>query len=1859
MQIYINPATGKTTGGAGAPGADLVVNGTLQIKNPANPSDPTPYETYTGTLLTGTIVDNGYYFNNGSPSGSFDFTLSATGGTLVTGGQVTTPNTPDIHFFTGGQLVGMTAFSPFKVNSTTLTAPTSFGTGFTYNFPKVNIAPILPPDVTVSKVADAPVVNAGDTAGFTVTVSNIGQERATGISFSDPLPGGAGNDTNWQLASQTTPGAFSISGVPGSQFLDYTPTAVDGYGPYLESAASDSVHITSLTTPADAPPSASFTGALPNTAAVSAANEPPALQNQTASATVTVLAPDLDVLKTADQTPIHVGDSAGFTVKLFNEGAGLANNITLNDPLPGGDINWSIASGDTADFQITGAAGSQILSLAPGLTSLPAGQTLSVDIKGTTQLSDAGSLVNTATVNAGNETPPEQNDHSTATIIVLANPTIATTPGPGASVVVGSGSPLTDSATLTGGSSPTGTITFNLYAPTDTGYASPVYTDVVPVTAGTVTYSTGAGTITGSNLPTVAGNYQWIANYSGDANNTPASGKGGDEPDQVTQAQPIIVTTPSATNITLDATGAPVLTDTAVLSLGDNPTGTVTFTLSNGSNVLQTDTESVSAGSSTSKPYTLPMSGAVIGTYQWNATYNGDSNNNPVSENGNALEQTAVNPALPAIATKATEVGGNVVGVSTLTDAATLSGGYNPQGSITFVLTPPTGPAITEASVPVNGNNTYYAPTPVLATQVGTYTWKATYNTADGNNISPISDTGANELLTTTKAGPSIATTPGTSVVVGSGNPLTDQATLSAGYNPTGSITFNLYAPTDTGYASPVYTDVVPVTAGTVTYSTGAGTITGSNLPTVAGNYQWIASYSGDANNTPASGKGGDEPDQVTQAQPAIVTTPSATNITLDATGAPVLTDTAMLSLGDNPTGTVTFTLSNGSNVLQTDTESVSAGSSTSKPYTLPMSGAVTGTYQWNATYNGDSNNSTVSENGNALEQTAVNPAVPAIATQATEVGGSVVGVSTLTDAATLSGGYNPQGSITFVLTPPTGSPITEGPFAVNGNNTYYAPSVLATQVGTYKWKATYTGDGNNIGPISDNGDKESLTTVAASPTLKTTASDPAGSVVGIAIPQDSAVLSGGYNVASGTVAPTIVFTLTAPNGSVADTQTVNVTGDGTYSTSNTNVATQVGTYTWTAVYGGNALNSVAHDQGGACEQVIVTAPILGTISGIKYQDMTGNGFSSDDKPEAGVTIDLFADTNKDGKFDTGDVLVAKAVTGADGTYSFTNLSPGLYFLQEEVPSGWVQTAAPANPAVQVTGGNTYSGYNFDDYQEECNLANYSCIYYVIDGTRTVSSLAGNVQPGDEVTAYFTAAAHVTDQLSLVSYIAPDSTFNANDANQQVIFDQKTLSISTGNSPQTYSLGPVQIPNCDYQFDFVCGPAINLFGPAGGNGFYHQQNRIFASANGGSQVCSTQGSTISGIVFCDANTDKTLDAPDQVLAGATLTLTGTLAGGQAITPLTTISGSNGSYSFENLLPGTYTVTVTTPASGHMAEPGAPTSFTFTLPYNKDALGYINPMGNAADVNFAEISVGNIQGFCWDDVNNDGKVDWNEAGICGVTVNLSGTDYMGNKVSISCHTDDCGEYIFGNLMPGTYSITECQPAGFNEGTNGCGSINGATCGSLSGSDTICNIKLSGCGDNAINCDFGDKCTTTEKAGTTATIGFWHNSNGQALLKSLNGGSNATNLGNWLATSFPNMYGGFAGKTNSQIASFFITNDFNVTGVKLNAQVLSAAFACYVTNSGLAGGSVAASYGFTVNTNGTGYDLINVGSNGAAFGVANNTTISILQALNATDADAKNGALYATSEQVLGQTFSSMTLQTMANNVYSAVNQNGDI
>ena len=142
-------------------------------------------------------------------------------------------------------------------------------------------------------------------------------------------------------------------------------------------------------------------------------------------------------------------------------------------------------------------------------------------------------------------------------LITLAVPTFTTQ----ASAGVNSGGSVSDTATLAGGSAPTGTITFSLYGPNDSSCGgAPVFTAAVPVT-GVGSYSSGNFTAT------TPGTYRWVASYSGDANNNAVAAACNDANESVvvTPAPP----TPTPTPI---PTATPLGTATPTPTPGGTPT---------------------------------------------------------------------------------------------------------------------------------------------------------------------------------------------------------------------------------------------------------------------------------------------------------------------------------------------------------------------------------------------------------------------------------------------------------------------------------------------------------------------------------------------------------------------------------------------------------------------------------------------------------------------------------------------------------------------------------------------------------------------------------------------------------------------------------------------------------------------------------------------------------------------------------------------------------------------------------------------------------------------------------------------------------------------------------------------------------------------------------------------------------------------------------------------------------------------------------------------------------------------------------------------------------------------------------------
>jgi hypothetical protein len=536
-------------------------------------------------------------------------------------------------------------------------------------------------------------------------------------------------------------------------------------------------------------------------------------------------------------------------------------------------------------------------------------------------------------------------------------------------------------------------------------------------------------------------------------------------------------------------------------------------------------------------------------------------------------------------------------------DSATLSGGNNPTGTISFNLYGPAdttcaGPALYNPTVTVSSAGASTSPG-FATTAVGLYRWTASYSGDNFNN--PASSGCQAEQVTVNQATPSLSTRAYGPVIVGQA--IHDVATLSGGYNPTGNITFDVFAPGDASCSTPIHVPPPQTVSGAATY------LSGSYTTSAAGTYQWIAHYSGDANNIAldTACNDGSESSTVNRAAPSIATLATPTNGTVGQ--ALTVGDTATVFNGYNPSGSVMFMLYSDAACTTavsgvSGTGNISSGTAS---YSTSWTPSAPGTFYWLATYAGDANNIGFTTGcADANEQVTIVKASPSIATQASPASGTVGQTLTVGDSATLSGGSNPSGSVSFTLY--SSAACTTAVSGVSGignissGTASYSTSWTPSAPGTFYWLATYAGDANNNAFNTKCGDaNEQVTIVKASPAIATTATNASGASTSVS---DSATLSGGFNSTG-----SITFKLYGPSATpgcstsnlVFTSSAVAVTGNGNYGPVSFSPTT-VGSYYWIASYSGDANNNAVAGSCGNTNETSVVSPgaakLIKTVNG-------------------------------------------------------------------------------------------------------------------------------------------------------------------------------------------------------------------------------------------------------------------------------------------------------------------------------------------------------------------------------------------------------------------------------------------------------------------------------------------------------------------------------------------------------------------------------------------------------------------------------------------------------------------------------------
>ena len=526
------------------------------ITNP-NPSDTLTglafSDTYPSGLingdLTATPVSNTCSGSTTAATGGN--TISLSGGSLAGGASCTVT----VQVTTNGSATaGTYANTSGSVTSTNGGTGNTASASLTVNAPTTSLS-ILKQISTSSSGPWTSNLSAAPSSSvyYQFTVENLGQVSLSGVSVTDnqvdtsscsfpnPLPAGqystcvVGPITTSSTAGKYTNTAYATGTYSSTPVTSNNSQANYYVYPDLTAAVTDNVNnnVTSGT-------NFTWTTSISNIGAVDA----------TFTAGQTIFSQTLPSSGISYGTPAF-GTSSGVT----NPG-----NVSCS-------ITASVLSCVATGGPVTITAGGSFTTTLSATPASSGSYTTTVTVDPSGLITESNELNNNATDTVTSQSDP-----------LKSNPTISTNSSPKTGMV-GQVFSAGDTATISGGNSPTGTITFTLYSDSSC---------IVPVAgmSGSGSISLGSASWSGDWTPASTGTYYWQASYSGDANNNGYTTTCGDVNETIVISTPTATPTATSTNTaTATATETPTATNTATLTFTptdtDTPTFTPTFTATN------------------------------------------------------------------------------------------------------------------------------------------------------------------------------------------------------------------------------------------------------------------------------------------------------------------------------------------------------------------------------------------------------------------------------------------------------------------------------------------------------------------------------------------------------------------------------------------------------------------------------------------------------------------------------------------------------------------------------------------------------------------------------------------------------------------------------------------------------------------------------------------------------------------------------------------------------------------------------------------------------------------------------------------------------------------------------------------------------------------------------------------------------------------------------------------------------------------------------------------------------------------------------------------------------------------------------
>lgn len=388
----------------------------------------------------------------------------------------------------------------------------------------------------------------------------------------------------------------------------------------------------------------------------------------------------------------------------------------------------------------------------------------------------------------------------------------------------------------------------------------------------------------------------------------------------------------------------------------------------------------------------------------------------------------------------------------------------------------------------------------------------------------------------------------------------------------------------------------------------------------------------------------------------------------------------------------------------------------------------------------------------------------------------------------------------------------------------------------------------------------------------------------------------------------------------------------------------------------------------------------LGSISGLKYNDLNGNGLRDPNEPTLS-NWQIYLDLNTNSQLDANEPAT---FTDGAGNYFFANLPPGTYRVREVLQPNWKRTTPNPEP-ITLNSGTNIGGVNFGNLFFAGNIS----------GTK-FNDANGNglIEPGEPPLAGW----QIYLDLNTNDRIDDGEPFTFTNAEGNYAF--------VNIPPATYSVREVLQPNWRQT---VPNPGPIPINP-GSN---------IANVNFGNNFLI---GSISGIKYNDLNANGLRDATDPPLANWQIYIDSNGNNQFDAGESTTLTNAEGSYTFGNVPSGTYTVR-------EVLQPGwvqiTPNPGPITIDGGTVVTG----------INFGNnLPTGSISGFKYNDLNADGVSQPTEPRIANwpIYLDLNENNQYDSTEPLAL-TNLEGNFSFINLPPGSYRVREIQQPGFRRTT----------------------------------------------------------------------------------------------------------------------------------------------------------------------------------------------------------------------------------